>query len=90
MLVALCKGSQVSGKARIRLGKDDILAKPIDTLRDSHESVVSDKAIYFAGRLFLSAVCITGRILLCRRRQTAISGNEHARQNTGGGDCAYS
>lgn len=40
--------------------KDDIFSRPVDIARDSYESIVSDQAVYFAGRLFLSAVRITG------------------------------
>ncbi|HID6547740.1 TPA: hypothetical protein ACXG29_004935, partial [Enterobacter hormaechei] len=79
----LCKGSQVFGKAGILALKDDIFSRPVDISRDSYESIVSDQAVYFAGRLFLSAVRITGRILLCRCRQAALSGNERTRKNTG-------
>jgi hypothetical protein len=38
----LCKGSQVFGKAGIRMKKDDILSFFVDTTRDSYESIVSD------------------------------------------------
>ena len=44
--------------------KDDILARLVDTLRDSYESIVSDQAVCFAGCLFLGVVRTAGRILL--------------------------
>ncbi|MCK7133301.1 MULTISPECIES: hypothetical protein [Enterobacter] len=59
--------------------KDDILTIFAATLRDSYESVFPDQAVYFARCLFLSAFFAAGRILLCRCRKTALSGNECAR-----------
>ncbi|WP_202395387.1 MULTISPECIES: hypothetical protein [unclassified Raoultella] len=60
----LCKGSQVSGKADASREKDDILATSIDSLRDSDENVISNKAVHFTDGLFLSTVGAVGRLLL--------------------------
>ncbi len=60
----LCKGSQVSGKADASRKKDDILATSIDSLRDSDENVISNKAVHFTDGLFLSTLRAVGRLLL--------------------------